>query len=97
MAWSEARAVHSVGSEMPVRIPVMTVSVDDEHIAGRPSWDCRRCGRPWPCDAAREALIIEMDQVGLAIYMWVVLEEAAWDMPHGLAPELYERFLSWTH
>jgi hypothetical protein len=73
----------------------VTVVVD--HTADRPSWDCRCCGQPWPCDPAREALIAEMDRVQLAIYMWVNLEEAVQDMPKGPADELFERFIKWTH
>jgi len=41
-------------------------------------------------------LVIEMDRVALAIYMWVNLEEAALDMPHGPVSELFERFIRWT-
>jgi hypothetical protein len=68
-----------------------------EHIAERPSWDCRACDKPWPCDPARERLMLEMDRVPLAIYMWVNLEEAARDMPLGPVAELFERFIKWTH
>ena len=74
----------------------VTVVVED-HTAERPSWDCRSCGKPWPCDPARERLIAELDRVQLAIYMWVNLEEAAHDMPKGPADELFERFIKWTH
>ena len=35
-------------------------TADGEHVAKRPSWDCRLCAKPWPCDPAREALAIEM-------------------------------------
>jgi hypothetical protein len=72
------------------------VAADGEHVAERPSWDCRACGRPWPCDPAREALVIEMDRVTLAIYMWSNLEEAVMDLPRGPAPEFFERFIRWT-
>ncbi|RZU54384.1 hypothetical protein EV385_6335 [Krasilnikovia cinnamomea] len=75
----------------------MTVVLPDSgHTAERPSWDCRACGRPWPCDAAREGLRGEMDPVALAIYMWVNLEEAVRDLPPGPALELFERFIRWT-
>src|SRR4051794_13841654 len=50
--------------------PVTPVSGADEHSAERPSWDCRACGRPWPCDPAREHLQSEMDGTVLAVYMW---------------------------
>jgi len=75
---------------------VKAAAADGEHVAERPSWDCRVCGKPWPCDAAREALILEMDRVALAIYMWINLEEAVLDRPLGPASELFERFIRWT-
>jgi len=72
------------------------VAAESEHLAERPSWDCRACGKPWPCDPAREALVMEMDRVALAIYMWLNLEEAAQDIPRGPVSELFERFIRWT-
>jgi hypothetical protein len=76
----------------------MTVLVDTaEHTAERPSWDCRRCGNAWPCDPARELMIIEMDRVSLAVFMWVNLEEAIGDLPPCPSPELFDRFIGWTH
>jgi hypothetical protein len=69
----------------------------DDHTAERPSWDCRSCGKPWPCDPAREALASEMDRVQLAIFMWINLVEAVGDMPTGPASDLFERFIRWTH
>jgi hypothetical protein len=66
-----------------------------EHMAERPSWDCRACGSPWPCDPAREALTIEMDRVALSIYMWLNLEEAARDIFHEPVPEVFGRFIQW--
>jgi hypothetical protein len=77
--------------------PIMkAIAAEGEHVAERPSWDCRACGNPWPCDPAREALVTEMDRVTLAIYMWSNLEEAAMDMPRGPVSELFERFIRWT-
>jgi hypothetical protein len=66
-------------------------------VAARPSWDCRRCGKAWPCDPARELLAAELDRISLAIFMWVNLEEAVGDLPRGPASELFDRFISWTH
>jgi hypothetical protein len=68
-----------------------------EHLAGRPEWDCRSCGRPWPCDPAREGLIAEMDRTALSVYMWVNLEEAVLELPRTPASELFERFIAWTN
>jgi hypothetical protein len=67
-----------------------------EHTAARPLWECRWCGRAWPCEPARDRMLIEMDQVSLAIFMWLNLEEAAADMPREPASELFERFVHWT-
>jgi hypothetical protein len=73
-----------------------TVGCMFEHTAERPSWDCRCCGRSWPCDPARECMLTELDRVSLAIFMWINLEEAIGDLPPSPALELFERFLAWT-
>lgn len=69
----------------------------EEHIADRPSWDCRTCGKEWPCDPARERLVSEMDRISLAIFMWLNLEEAVGHLAPGPTSELFDRFISWTH
>lgn len=67
-----------------------------EHVVHRPSWDCRACGRPWPCDPAREYLAQRLDSIGLAMYAWDHLDEAAGELPNAPPGELFERFLAWT-
>lgn len=67
-----------------------------EHTAQRPSWDCRACDKPWPCDPAREALAAEKERVSLSVYMWMQLEDAARDLPNEPASALFERFIHWT-
>jgi hypothetical protein len=79
------------------KISSVTARVETEHTADRPSWDCRVCGKPWPCDPAREQLAEQMDKTALAIYMWVNLGEACADLPAGPPSELFERFIRWTH
>jgi hypothetical protein len=79
------------------RSGIVTFAVGDEHAAERPSWNCRQCGDPWPCGPARGALLAEMDCVSLAIFMWLSLEEAVHDMPSWSPPDLYARFIEWTH
>jgi hypothetical protein len=75
----------------------VTVALDQiEHIAARPSWDCRTCEKSSPCDPARKRLASEMDRITLAIYMWVNLEEAAGDLRNIPGSELFERFIRWT-
>ena len=67
-----------------------------EHMAERPSWDCLQCGKPWPCDAAREQMTGEMDSTQLRIFMWLTLEQAAAQLPGLPVSEAYDRFLAWT-
>jgi hypothetical protein len=66
-----------------------------EHTADRPSWDCHRCGKPWPCDPAREQLATELGPVQLSVYMWASMEEAAGDLPDMPSAEFFDRFLRW--
>lgn len=73
-----------------------TLGEPADHVPDRPSWMCRICGRPWPCDPAREHLSGGMGRVDLAVLMWDHLEEAARDMPGTPASELFDRFLRWT-
>ena len=68
-----------------------------EHSAERPSWDCRVCGRPWPCNPARDAMTAEMDRVSLAIFMWINLEDAVCDLLLCPPMELFDRFIGWTY
>ncbi|TDO40675.1 hypothetical protein C8E87_4394 [Paractinoplanes brasiliensis] len=74
----------------------MAGALTSEHHPGRPSWDCLACGKPWPCDPAREALALELGRTPLAMYLCAHLHEAARDMPTTSPGELYERFLAWT-
>jgi hypothetical protein len=67
-----------------------------EHLAARPSWDCRACGKPWPCDPAREELAATLSPIQLALYAAAHLSEAAPDMPTAPPAELYDRFMAWT-
>lgn len=69
---------------------------DAGHHPARPSWDCVACGRPWPCDPARESLASRLDMIGLAMYGWDRLEEAAGELPGTPPGELFDRFVSWT-
>jgi hypothetical protein len=69
---------------------------ETEHLPARPSWDCRVCGRPWPCLPAQDALTRAHGRMDLAVLMWNYLEEAAKDMPQSAASELFNRFLRWT-
>ncbi len=66
------------------------------HAAARPSWDCARCGKPWPCDPAREELVQEFTGTYLVLFMSVDMVDAARDNPTLRPAELHERFLAWT-
>ncbi len=75
---------------------VKAIAGAGEHPPQRPGWECRSCGRSWPCDPAREQLSSEMDRVNLSVYMWLNLEYAVLEMPAMPASELFDRFISWT-
>jgi hypothetical protein len=68
------------------------------HQPLRPSWDCAACGRPWPCQPAREALTRQYRGRGtwLTMYMLAHMTMAAADMPTAAYAELSERFINWT-
>jgi hypothetical protein len=77
-------------------------AVNAEHLPGRPSWDCLACGRPWPCDPAREALAVEFlgHRLGLAVYLGAQFAGAAEDldaMARFEPADLYDRILSWLN
>ncbi|MDG4792833.1 hypothetical protein [Micromonospora sp. WMMD1082] len=74
-----------------------------EHLPTRPLWLCRRCGHPWPCGAAKLALVAEYQDspVSLFLYLASCLHDAIEDL-HRLDPTetggaafLFDRFLGW--
>ncbi|MCW6003839.1 hypothetical protein K1W54_04480 [Micromonospora sp. CPCC 205371] len=70
------------------------VSLDHEP---NPRWDCKGCGKDWPCDPAREALLAEYrNQPGqLAMTMCKLMEDATTVL--GQHPDdMFERFIAWT-
>jgi hypothetical protein len=68
----------------------------DDHPVSRPSWLCGNCGRPWPCDPAREQLAAEMAGTDLTLWMATLMVAAAREDPAIRPSELYERFLGWA-
>lgn len=70
--------------------------MDVEHTAARPTWDCRVCARPWPCEPARERLLAELGETQLTMYAWTMLEAAAGELPTLTGLALFERFMTWT-
>ncbi|PRY17014.1 hypothetical protein CLV70_15710 [Pseudosporangium ferrugineum] len=74
-----------------------TIYWDAEHEARRPSWDCVKCGRPWPCDPAREHMKAYLGWVALRIYMWGRLDEATHDLRTVPVRELLARVIHGDH
>jgi hypothetical protein len=73
------------------------VSLDLQHVAERPSWDCAACGKPWPCDPAREELARRTGGgTPLAIAGWSYLEDFVRDQGPGPLAEVFDRFIGWT-
>ncbi len=69
------------------------------HLAARPGWRCRVCGAPWPCSAARLALLGEYrnDRTALLIYLGTLLQDAMTDLTaHTTPTQLADRFLTWA-
>jgi hypothetical protein len=79
---------------------ILTTVQQTEHLHGRPTWECRTCGDPWPCANAKAALAAEFRGFPsvLAIYMTAQLHDALRDLTANGAeapPDLYDRFLAW--
>jgi hypothetical protein len=81
----------------------VTTSPRPAHTPLRPTWLCRGCADPWPCEGARADLLAEHadDLVFLAVFMASALGEAVRDLAE-LGPtaaptpaELWDRFLAW--
>ncbi|MEU7980582.1 flavin reductase [Micromonospora sp. NPDC049081] len=72
------------------------------HVAMRPLWRCRNCGRQWPCQPAKLALLTEYrhDRMSLLIYLGTLMHEATNQLTqlHPAHPPtgMTERFLSWA-
>ncbi|WP_405094835.1 hypothetical protein [Micromonospora sp. NBC_01412] len=73
------------------------------HVAARPTWRCRVCAAPWPCQPAKLGLRTEYarDRVALAIYLCVLMHDAIADRlrthPDQVDPTGYfDRFIAWT-
>ncbi len=74
------------------------MTMHNEHLLVRPSWDCAACDRPWPCDSAREQLRAEFATFPsvLRIYLAGQLADANAELVGANPIELYHRFLGWT-
>ncbi|MEV6489299.1 hypothetical protein AB0M20_11820 [Actinoplanes sp. NPDC051633] len=69
-----------------------------EHPPARPGWECRSCGRDWPCDPARERLRNEYADYPTvtALYLSIQQHDYLDDTPNYSLDELYERFFAWA-
>jgi hypothetical protein len=72
-----------------------------EHDAGRPGWDCRVCGDPWPCASAKVDLVQQFagGRTMLILFLSSCMVEAIDDLrcTGGSPAQLYDRFLGWVH
>lgn len=100
---------HGAISALPLSFPFaacagesgVTAWLEPEHIARRPSWDCRVCDQQWPCAGAQAELAEQYaDQpTALMVYLAANLYEAIEDMravPQGSPKRLATRFLDWA-
>ncbi|WP_229399354.1 hypothetical protein [Micromonospora okii] len=73
------------------------------HTAARPTWRCRVCAAPWPCQPAKLGLRTEYagNRVALIIYLCVLMDDAISDRlrthPAEVVPaDYYARFVGWA-
>ncbi|HLL67630.1 MAG TPA: hypothetical protein VK453_18230 [Micromonosporaceae bacterium] len=68
------------------------------HMPMTPTWTCTGCMGPWPCGTKRRRLLTEYADAPLSLYLLMAmrLTDAAGDLPHVPAGELYARFLGWV-
>ncbi|NIL64011.1 hypothetical protein HCB39_21895, partial [Salinispora arenicola] len=41
------------------------------HVPMRPLWLCRPCGQPWPCGAAKLALLAEYRELPVSLFLYL--------------------------
>jgi hypothetical protein len=71
-----------------------------EHLGERPEWDCRVCGQPWPCAAAKVELgeQYQRNPAALNVFLGSCMLAAIDDCAAGQGgppADLFERFLGW--
>ncbi|WP_433792698.1 hypothetical protein [Actinoplanes sp. CA-252034] len=81
-------------------VPVQPETVQEpEHMAMRPSWDCRVCGAPWPCASAKVALSEEYRSFPslLTLFLMSTYQEAREHLGYlGQPADLFERIVGWA-
>jgi hypothetical protein len=96
-----------VDNLLPLPSRVMVAAVGDFDLVGRltqhlhqpvrPGWSCGRCSEPWPCDQARQDLVMDLGWKRVPIYLAVMMEHAAGDLNDARPNQLWERFIEWTY
>jgi hypothetical protein len=68
------------------------------HAPDRASWNCKRCGTPFPCDDARSALKAGLGTIPLAMFMWAMFDAVVHDLGDAApsAAVLFDRLLTWA-
>ncbi|MEQ4301199.1 flavin reductase [Plantactinospora sp. B6F1] len=68
------------------------------HVPAHPSYRCRACGAPWPCQQARLALVTAFrgDRVGLMVYLGAQLARALRERPDVHPALLAGQILYWV-
>ncbi|SCL32135.1 hypothetical protein GA0074694_6177 [Micromonospora inyonensis] len=84
---------------------VSGVSLADlrRHVAARPTWRCRVCAAPWPCQPAKLGLRTEYadNRIALTLHLSALLYDAIADRIDTGSPDagrdaLFARFVGWT-
>jgi hypothetical protein len=72
------------------------------HAALRPSFECAKCGQPWPCAPAKVEMAEEYqdDIFGMGYFLGLQMADAMDQATHnhawGRVDNLYDRFLGWV-
>ena len=67
-----------------------------QHEPDQDTYDCRACGRPWPCRPAQLHMIATMSPTTLRINQWTILEQAVPVLVGITVKQAWDRFLGWT-
>jgi hypothetical protein len=73
---------------------------ESPHTADRPSWKCRSCEEPWPCEEAKIYLLIEYHDAptSLGLYLSLQWRSASEELKNeAMSEELWLRFIGWLH
>jgi hypothetical protein len=80
----------------------VTAVIELVHVALRPSFDCAKCGEPWPCAPAKVEMAEEYrgDVLGMGYFLGLqmadAMDQATHDHAWGRVDNLFDRFLGWV-